>query len=442
MKNMIHSVRPVLLLTIVVLLAGCQADSAQRDSLYGELEELDPSGALVVYWHALDGTDEEHLLEMMDDFNASNEWHITVTGEHQGDMETIQRKVLEHLASGKLPSMVMSEPVLAATYAAQEAAVELSPYWESQKWGFSDEQLDDFWPGALDVDKLPQFDDQRYSFLSCRSLQLLYYNVDWLKELGHETPPQTWQEFQDLACAASNPDEGLYGFEFGMDSSLFINMLATQGVGIVDESLESYSLGDGQGRRALRLLQELITERCAQWETESGPLVNFSAGNILFSVASSADLLAYQRTIAEAANFDWSLSVLPYTTPEAQVGVYGTGMTILPTTPKEQLAAWLFIRWLAEPEQQARWAQGAGCFPIRRSALDIVEEDVAQYPQYSLASQFLAHQWISEPAVTAFGACRAEIARMIYAVTAGEDVNQWLADTRSLCNQALAGAKE
>jgi len=427
---------------IVALLAGCQADNSQQDSIYGDLEELDPSGALVVYWHALDGSDEERLLAMMDDFNASNEWRITVAGERQGDMETIQRKVLEHLASGKLPNMVMSEPGLAATYATHGAAVELSPYWESQKWGFSGDQLDDFWPGALTVDRLPQFDDQRYSFSSCRSLQLLYYNVDWLKELGQETPPQTWEQFQDLACAASNPDEGLYGLEFGMDSSLFINMLASQGVGIVDESLESYNLGDGQGRRALRLLQDLIQERCAQWETESGPLVNFSAGHILFNVASSADLLAYQRTIAEEANFDWSLSVLPYTTPEAQVGVYGTGMTILPSTPKKQLAAWLFIRWLAEPEQQARWAQGAGCFPIRRSALDIVEQDAVQSPQYGLAAQFLAYQWISEPAITAFGACRAEIARMIYAVTAGEDVQQWLADTRAACNQALAGATE
>ncbi len=440
---MLRSGRPVLLLIIIVaLLAGCQADSAEQDSIYGELEELDPRGALVVYWHTLTGADEGHFLGMIDDFNASNKWDITVVAEYQGDVEAIERRVLNNISSGKLPSMVMSEPSLAATYAAHEAAVALSPYWESQKWGFSDDELDDFWPGALAADELPQFDDERFSFSSCRSLQLLYYNVDWLKELGHEAPPQTWEQFKELACAASNPDEALYGFEFGMDSSLFINMLAAQDVAIINQNVSAYTLGGEQGQSALRFLQDLIQDRCAQWETETGPLGNFGAGKILFSIASSAELLTYQHAIVEGANFDWSLSLLPYTAQDAQVGVYGSSMTILPNTPKEQLAAWLFIKWLAEPEQQARWAQGADCFPTRRSALVVLEEEMVQYPQHGLASQFLAHRWIKEPAITAFGACRTEIARMIYAVTAGEDVSQWLADTRSSCNQALAGATE
>jgi ABC-type glycerol-3-phosphate transport system substrate-binding protein len=442
MKNMMRSAKLALLLTTIVALSSCQADSASQDSVYGELEELDPSRALVVYWHTLTGDAEGHLLEMIDDFNASNEWNVTVAAEYQGDSETIQRRVLDNVSSGKLPSLVMSEPGLAATLAAHEAAVALSPYWKSARWGWSDDELVDFIPGALATDRLPQFDGERFSFSSCRALQVLYYNVDWLKELGHEAPPQTWDEFREMACTASSPDEDLYGLEFGMDSSLFINMLAGQDVAIINPDVSAYTLGGEQGRSTLRFLQDLIQDRCAQWETETGPLGNFGAGKILFSIASSADLLAYQHSIVKGANFAWSLAVLPHTTERARVGVYGSSMTILPNHPREQLAAWLFIKWLAEPEQQARWAQEVGCFPTSRSALAAVKENMAQYPQYDLASQFLAQQWINEPAVTAFAVCRAEIARMIYAVTAGEDVNQWLADTRSLCNQALDDATQ
>jgi len=435
--------RALLLITLLLslLLGACQgvSSTAGDDKLDGD---LDPSGALVVYWHALTGADEDRLLELIDDFNTSNAWDITVVGEYQGDMETIHRRVIDNLSSGKLPNLVMSGPSLAVAFAEGEAAVALSPYWESEKWGYSQAELDDFFPSALASDKLSQFEDERFGFLSCRSLQVLYYNVDWLKELGYDAPPQTWDEFRDMACAASDPAEGRYGFEFGADSSLFVNMLAAQDVAILNENLSAYTLGGGQGRGMLQFLKDLIQDRCAQWETKKGPLANFSAGEVLFAIGSSADLAACRHTIDEKAGFDWSLSTLPHITEEPMVGVYGDGLTIVPGAPKAQLAAWLFIKWLAEPEQQARWAREMACFPTRRSALAAMKDDVAEYPQYRLAAQFLEYPWMTEPAVTTFSTCRGEISRMIYAVTAGESLEQWLADTRALCNQALTDATE
>jgi multiple sugar transport system substrate-binding protein len=444
---MIRLTRWVSLLVSAVVLASllgaCQSDSAtDRDAVHGDLEELNPRGALVVYWHALTGTDEDRLLEMIDDFNTGNPWDITVVGEYQGAPETIYRRIVEHLASGKLPSMVMIEPSLALAYATHEAAVPLSAYWESDKWGFKRSERDDFFPSALASGSLPQFEGERFGFPACRSLQVLYYNVDWLKELGYDAPPQNWDEFRLMACAASNPEEGRYGFEFGMDSSLLVNILAARDVPIFDENAGAYTLGGGQGRVILDFLKSLIQNRCAQWETASGPLADFSAGEVLFTVGSSADLPTYRHTVSEGANFDWSLALLPYTTEQASVGVYGNSLAILPKTPKEKLAAWLFIKWLAEPEQQARWSQDAACFPTRQSALTVMEDDLADFPQYRLAAQFLTQQWITEPIVTAYPTCRAEIGRMIYAVTAGEDVGQWLDDTRDLCNQALEDATE
>lgn len=433
----------LIIVLLSLLLGACQGVSSttDEDNLYGDLEDLNPSHALVVYWHALTGADEERLLDMIDDFNTSNAWDITVVGEYQGDMETIHRMVVENLDSGKLPNLVMTGSSLTVAYAEQEAAVALSPYWESKKWGLDQAELDDFFSSALASDGPPQFEGERVSFPSCRSLQVLYYNVDWLKELGYDAPPQTWDEFRSIACAASDPAEGRYGFEFGMDSSLFVNMLAARDVPILNANGTAYTLGGGQGRVMLQFLKSLIQDQCAQWETEQGPLADFSAGQVLFTVGSTADLSTYHRAVDEGASFDWSLSTLPYTTEDATVGVYGTGLTILPGAPKAQLAAWLFIKWLAEPEQQARWSRGAACLPTRRSALALMEDDLAEYPQYRLASQFLAHQWVTEPAVMAYPACRAEIGRMIYAVTAGESVDQWLADTRAFCNQALADAE-
>jgi multiple sugar transport system substrate-binding protein len=440
--------RPTLLLLLITLfflfLSGCQGMLATPTpgDLYGDLEILDPSGALVIYWHALTGPDQDRLLEMIDDFNASNAWDITVVGEYQGALETIYDKVMVGLPTDELPSLVMSDPSFTAAYGSQEVAVPLPPYLESTAWGFSREELEDFFPSALASERLPQFRNEQYSFPGCRSLQVLYYNLDRLKELGYDAPPRTWEEFQELACAASEPADGLFGFELGMDSSLFTTLLATQEASPLNPASTAYTLGGDQGRAALGFLQDLIDNGCAVWETEAGTLADFSAGRILFTIDSTAALASYRSAIIEGANFDWSLTHLPYSTREPLVAVYGTSTTILHSTPQEQLAAWLFVKWLAEPAQQARWAQSVGCFPTRRSALEEMETYLQEHPRYALAAQLLEQEWITEPKVAAYEACRAAIGRMLYAVTAGESVEQWFEDTQSLCNQSLADRQE
>jgi ABC-type glycerol-3-phosphate transport system substrate-binding protein len=152
-------------------------------------------------------------------------------------------------------------------------------------------------------------------------------------------------------------------------------------------------------------------------------------------------LSSYEAAIAENANFDWSLSVLPHATEAPLVNVDGRSMTILSSTPKEQLAAWLFVKWLAEPSQQARWAQWMGCFPLSPSASEELDPAyLEQHDGYRLAVQLLGERWVSEPNVAGYVTCRAEVGRMLYAVTAGENADLWLSETATRCNQALETA--
>lgn len=445
---MMNTTRFILLFLIAIglslTLGACQGDrrTASQDEVHGDLEKLDPGGALVVYWHTLTASDEDRLLEMIDDFNAGNEWGITVVGEYQGNLQTLYERVIAGIPSDQLPGLVMTDGSLAASYVAQDVAVALSPYLESENWGFTQAELEDFFPSTLVSEKLLQFNDQIYSFPSCRSLQVLYYNVDWLKELDYDAPPQTWNAFREMACAASNPAEGLFGFEMGMDSSIFTSLLATQDIPLLNPETTAYTLGGEQGRAALQFLQDLINDGCALWETENGLLADFSVGKTLFAIDSTVGLPAYQREVMEGPHFALSVSVLPHTTHDPLLGAYGASLTILRTSPREQLAAWLFIKWLAEPAQQARWSQHAACFPIRRSAFEDMEAYLKEYPQYQLASELLEQDWSTEPNVTAYATCRAEIGRMLYAVTAGESVEHWFNETQSLCNQTLAGEEK
>jgi sn-glycerol 3-phosphate transport system substrate-binding protein len=58
----------------------------------------------------------------------------------------------------------------------------------------------------------------------------------------------------------------------------------------------------------------------------------------------------------------------------------------------EQDAAWKFIKWLMEPEQQAEWFAGSGYLPVRNSAYDLpaAKDVMARYPEFQLPADLFA----------------------------------------------------
>ncbi len=428
---------------LALLLSSCQLDVFQSNPQDTDardpetLEALNPQGTLVVFWHALTGVQKARLLDMIDTFNANNAWDITVVGEYQGDQKELYDKIITGVSTNQLPNLVLTKRSHIATFASQDIAMALAPFMESEKWGLTPQALEDFFPSALSSEGLPQFQGKLFSLPLARSLQVLYYNLNWLKELGYEAPPQTWEALGEIACAASQPAEGIYGYQMGTDSLLFISMLAAQEAQILNQTATTYTLGGQQGQVVLQFLQNLITDGCATWEAEAGPFADFGEGRVLFTIGSTDELPLYQRATEESATFDWGITHLPSASEEPASGVQGDSLCILTSTPQEELAAWLFIKWLTEPEQQARWAQESGRFPVRRSSLEAMEDYVAEHPKRRLAAELLENRWVTEPGVTHYATCDAQITNMLYAVTAGVNVAQLMEESRERCNQSL-----
>jgi sn-glycerol 3-phosphate transport system substrate-binding protein len=70
-------------------------------------------------------------------------------------------------------------------------------------------------------------------------------------------------------------------------------------------------------------------------------------------------------------------------------GIYSRALWILKSHPEEeQQAAWKFIKWLMEPEQQAEWYAGSGFLPVSISAYELppAKEIEAKYPQFKIAA--------------------------------------------------------
>jgi sn-glycerol 3-phosphate transport system substrate-binding protein len=67
---------------------------------------------------------------------------------------------------------------------------------------------------------------------------------------------------------------------------------------------------------------------------------------------------------------------------------YSRGLWLSKDRPQaEQDAAWKFIKWLMEPEQQAEWFASTGYLPVRNSSYDLpaAQEIMERYPGFRVA---------------------------------------------------------
>ena len=407
------------------------------------LADIDPSGQTVTYWYQHSRSREEGLQKMIERFNSTNEWGITVKGEYQGHYGEIYKKMLAAIAAGEVPSLVVAYQNQSASYQLADALVDMNQYVNSAKWGYSEEELKDFFPAFLQSDISQQFGGMRLGFPPNRSVEIMYYNADWLKELGYDGPPTTWDEFREMACKAvkqpfsKGPGTGM-GYEVSTDASRFASMVFSRGGKLMNDDMSAYTYDTPEAHDAMQFVQDLYKDGCADLIAEKyGDQADFGAGKLLFTIGSSSGMPYYKSTVADGANFNWSVAALPHTTPEPVVDIYGASLSIPKTTPEEQLAAWLFVKWFDEPEQQAEWAQISNYFPVRKSTAAEMGDYFAQNPAYATAFSLLKYGEVEAP-VAGYDVVRKKVSEAFSAMVEGADVDQTLAELQQTANEILA----
>jgi len=88
---------------------------------------------------------------------------------------------------------------------------------------------------------------------------------------------------------------------------------------------------------------------------------------------------------------DWIM--LPFLGPEGDKAVSSEiqSVVIFHTTPEEELASWLFLKYLSSPETQAEWAQYSRYYPTRKSSLRYLRDFRAENPHWSQGLNLLKY---------------------------------------------------
>ncbi len=386
---------PGILSAVVLLLAACGSQKSEPvDRTAGAGTAAQP--VQIEIWHSEPAANEDTLKGLIDRFNASQDG-VRVQPVYQGNPDDVMAKVMASRGSDQVPAIVFTTEPFVQSLIDSGMVVPVQDFVDSEHVDLSD--LDERAVQSYTVE------GRLWGMPFCVDIPLLYYNKVVFREVGldPEKPPQTLEELQQYSRAILRRDAAGNVQRSGVSLAVTLWMeqvFAQQGDLLVDEN-------NGHDGRATKVLFDNETgRRFFQWWHD---MVDEGLATNVGRNPSGADNYLAVATNRTAMTFGFAgalrsvVSALEKGTQGLEVGVgavpgfadgtgstllLGHGLWIMKARPApEQQAAWRFIRWLMQPQQQADWFAGSGQLPVSRSSVELAaaRDVVARYPLFEKA---------------------------------------------------------
>lgn len=347
------------------------------------------NGIEISVWTPWYGVESSLFNSLISKFNAENPWGIIVAGEEQVNYGNLYESVNAALPTTKRPDVVIALPEHAREWNSQQVVTNLAPYVEDPQFGMDTSDIPEvFWEQDANG-------AGRVAIPAQRTAQFLLWNKTWAGELGFDSAPDTPEDFRQQSCRgqqAMRKDESAQNDFMGgwlVDTepmTAYAWMLAFDGGALEGND---YRFLTPNNIDAFKFLREAAEQTCT-WQAAGADSVSaFANREALFVTASLEDLPDVSRAFASAGSKDqWMVIPFPGVTKDVMV-VYGSSYVVLTSNSEEQLASWLFIRWLLESEQDARMVEATHLFPLRASSLDLLAAYEKSHPQWKQAVDLL-----------------------------------------------------
>jgi multiple sugar transport system substrate-binding protein/sn-glycerol 3-phosphate transport system substrate-binding protein len=382
--------------------------------------DADPTGQTIVFWHAMSsGANLEGMEAVVAAFNETNEYGITVEQIAQGRQSELETAVNAAIATGELPNMTQGFPNGMVRWYGLDVIAALNEFIDDPFYGLTAEELAAIYAAAYAAGTVP--DGSQVGIPMHQSAQVIFYNFTWAQELGFDSPPTTPAEFKEQACAAraandadENPDnDGTGGLVYFPDASQISPWIWAFGGELVTADSSAYDLNSQATLDAALFLNDLVTSGCTI-TTPSYPNPEFAGRLTLFAASSTAGVPFQAAAFEEAGNDDvWGPIPWPGVDGSKYVDAFGQLVGIIETNPEQDLASWIFLKYLTSPETQAMWIDYTGYFPSQTTT------DVGTRPQDDALwaeGLSLLEFGKAEPNLAAHGAVRGAIRDAFFAV--------------------------
>jgi multiple sugar transport system substrate-binding protein len=341
---------------------------------------------------------------IVDRFNQENEWGIVINPVDQGQVLDPLESIETAFQEGLVPHLLLSETSAIAGWYQDGLTVDLAPFFDDPAAGLSAKEKNDIYTGIFDGFTLPE--SVRPGFPFSQSIQVVYYNQSWAEELGYSFPPDTWEDLGKQACAAAASQELTERSDFqgtgillSPEAANIISAIyAYEGNFLLPEN-EGYQFSSEEIQQMAEDWQSLVRAGCGMaYYPYPDPMANeltfqhFNQRDTLMIVG-SAQMMDHVKTGANQTGRADEWLMLPFVGPEGKKAVSSEiqSIVIFKTSPEEELASWLFLKYLASPEVQAEWVQYSRYYPTRKSSLRFLRDFRDENPHWSQGLNLLKY---------------------------------------------------
>lgn len=383
----------------------------------------------IQFWNSWTGADGELLTELVDEFNETNDSGITIEMDIMPSNDMSQ-KLATSVGAGTAAPLLLYNTAIKFSYGKEGELMNIDGIFE--RTNLKKEDFD------AEVLKLGEFDGTDYFIPMQASTYYFFWNKDLFEEAGldPETPPATWDEYEEIAVKLTDPDRNIYGSGTQYNSS-YIQMCGLRNYG--GEMITSngdgtftYNLADNEGyAKYLGIMAGLIGN--GQGTMEGG-------GDDLFRAGQAGMLVSgpWLLTGVKESGINYGIALMPGGDAGAYNPLMGAGFTILEKAGEEEkTAACKFIEWWfmgndkTEKTAALRWSTEIG-YPAFYAPIKEEEEyksnnDIVVMSGYGdSAVQFTP---VDYPQTVAFGAD--VVAPLMENVCNGGDITQALKDAQA-----------
>lgn len=382
----------VLIITVFMLaLTACSQPASNKPA---ETPTPEPKKAeagsevtKVVWWHSMGGELGKAVDQLVGQFNSSRK-DIQVEAIYQGTYDESLNKMKASLDSKSGPTIIQVYEIGSRFMIDSKAITPMQKFIDKDNFDLS--QLEE------NILSYYTFNDQLYSMPFNTSNPIMYYNKTLFKQAGldPENPPKTYEEVAEAAKALTK--DGVTGASFALYGWFMEQFFANQGAEYVNNgngrtAAATESLANSEaGIQTLTWMKQMVDDKVALnlgRKTDDTKRA-FVAGQVAITLDSTASLRGIVDSVGDKFEVGTAYLPKPANAQEGGVIVGGASLYMMNNRPEaEQNAAWEFIKFLTQPEQQAFWNTKTGYFPITKKAYEqpAIQENMKKFPQFQTA---------------------------------------------------------
>jgi ABC-type glycerol-3-phosphate transport system substrate-binding protein len=293
--------------------------------------------------------------------------NVTITLEVNGNSMQLYQLVDTRLAGRQAPDIFRIQYQQVGRYASGHALVDLTPYLEQD---YHSQFGPAFWQAVT-------FRGKQFALPHHTDTFALYYNVDFLQNIGVEMPHNidqslTWAEFIHIAQRLKQKGDVPYGFAMGWQNSAayrWLPFLYQHGGQMLDAALRQPQVASSRGVETLSWTQSWFKENLVPPSTSvksSEQTQNlFANGTIGMLLGGDWQIPFLQQNMTK---YKWNVTYMPR--DAAMASDLGGNCLAVSRDSKNRDVAADFLKFIVNEENMRAFVTGAQFLPVRTALMN------------------------------------------------------------------------